>query len=193
MGRPRAFDEDAVLTGAMEVFRKKGYLAVSIKDLAEATGLKSGSIYHAYGDKDGLFRAAMAHYNRVVLDARIGEHASKEAGLDGLRRLFVSLMHEPNDGTFGCLITNTAIELGGGHRVPADVDAGLRTLHALFLDRLRSAQRRATPSRRMPPVRGAIRLLSLYQGILVLVRAGWDKGALEVMVNDEFDRLEKGV
>ena len=49
MGRPRSFDENAALTGAMEVFRRKGYVAVSIRDLEEATGLKAGSIYNSYG------------------------------------------------------------------------------------------------------------------------------------------------
>lgn len=190
MGRPRSFDEDAVLTGAMEAFRHKGYLAVSVKDLEEATGLKSGSIYHAYGDKDGFFRAAMAHYNRVVLGARINEYADEAAGLEGLRRLFISLMHEPNAGSFGCLITNTAVELGGERRIPEHVDTGLKTLHALFLQRLKSARRAGLLPRHVKPASAATQLLSLYQGILVLVRAGWDKAGLETMVNDEFDKLE---
>ena len=177
----------------MEAFRQKGYLAVSIKDLEEATGLRSGSLYHAYRDKDGLFRAAMSHYNRVVLEARIAEHADEAAGLKGLRNLFASLMHEPNDGSFGCLITNTAVELGGGKDVPSDVNVGLQTLHALFLSRLLSARRAGALPRQTKPASGAIRLLSLYQGILVLVRAGWEKAALEMMVNDEFDKLEKGL
>ena len=56
MGRSREFDESAVLTGAMHAFRRKGYAAVSIKDLEEATGLKGGSIYNSYGDKGGLLQ-----------------------------------------------------------------------------------------------------------------------------------------
>lgn len=190
MGRPRAFDEIAVLTGAMEAFRRKGYRGVSIRDLEDATGLKAGSIYHGFGDKDGLFRAAMAHYHRLVLDARLAEHAPESAGLDGLRRLFTSLMHEPENGSFGCLITNSAVEFGGAAGVPAGVDAGLRKLFDVFKARLSAARRAGTLRDDVKLAHAATRLLSLYQGILVLVRAGWDKAALEAMVKDEFKQLE---
>ena len=67
MGRAREYNEDAVLGGAMGAFRRRGYGAVSIKELEQATGLKGGSIYHGYGDKAGLFEAEFAHYNRAVL------------------------------------------------------------------------------------------------------------------------------
>jgi AcrR family transcriptional regulator len=40
-------------------------LAVSIKDLEEVAGLKSGSIYNRFGDKAGIFSAAcLATTNR---------------------------------------------------------------------------------------------------------------------------------
>ena len=77
MGRTRSYDEDAVLRGAMHAFRRKGYQAVSIRDLEEATGLKAGSIYNSFGDKAGLFDAAFAHYNQAVLQKRIDRYAAR--------------------------------------------------------------------------------------------------------------------
>ena len=77
MGRTREFDEQAVLTGAMHIFRKQGYQAASIRDLEEATGLKGGSIYHAFGDKAGLFDAAFEHYHRTVLEGRIARRCDQ--------------------------------------------------------------------------------------------------------------------
>src|SRR5579859_4971466 len=114
MGRARGYDEDAVLTGAMHLFRLKGYQAVSIKELEEATGLASGSIYNSFGDKAGLFAAAFAYYNRAVLQGRIDRHAPPAAGLRGLRELFLTLLQEPRGESYGCLITNAAIEGGAG-------------------------------------------------------------------------------
>src|SRR5579862_578601 len=116
MGRNRSYDEDAVLRGAMHVFRRKGYQAVSVRDLEAATGLKSGSIYNSFGDKAGLFDAAFAHYNEAVLKRRIDKFAPAERGLSGLRKLFLTLIQEPDGGSFGCLITNTVVELGGGEK-----------------------------------------------------------------------------
>ena len=190
MGRPREYDEDAVLAGAMRAFRQKGYAATSIKDLEAATGLTGGSIYNSYGDKAGLFEAAFSHYLGAVLCRRIADHAPEAAGLAGLRQLFLSLLGEPNGEAFGCLITNTAIEFGGdGGTVPAGVVEGFSILADTFADRLEAARRAGQLGGDIEPATEAAKLLALYQGILVLIRAGFDKGALASLINDEFDRL----
>lgn len=189
MGRPRQYDEETVLAGAMHAFRERGYAGASIKDLEQATGLTAGSIYHGYRDKAGLFAAAFAHYNQAVLGRRIAEHAPARAGLAGLRALFGSLLHEPGAGSLGCLITNSAVELGGSREPPNGVSEGLGTLEALFADRLREARGERGVAEHDDPA--ALGLLALYQGILVLVRAGWDKQRLEDLVNATFDRLER--
>jgi AcrR family transcriptional regulator len=190
MGRSREYDEAAVLAGAMGAFRRSGYGAVSIKDLEQATGLKGGSIYHSYGDKAGLFAAAFAHYNRAVLLGRIDQYAPQAAGLAGLRTLLLTLLHEANDETFGCLITNAAVEFGGSGTAHPGVAEGLRILLDTFTDRLATAHRGGLLRRDVAPLTASTKLLALYQGILVLVRAGWDKTALSAMINDEFDSLE---
>lgn len=188
MGRPRQYDEEAVLTGAMHAFRERGYTGASIKDLEQATGLTAGSIYNSYRDKAGLFRAAFDHYNEAVLGRRIAEYAPAHAGLGGLRALFSSLLHEPDGGSLGCLITNSAVELGGGSDLPPGVSQGLGILESLFVDQLRAARTERGLAEHDDPT--ALGLLALYQGILVLVRAGWDKQRLEDLVNATFDRLE---
>ncbi|MBT2542668.1 TetR/AcrR family transcriptional regulator [Streptomyces sp. ISL-44] len=192
MGRTREYDEDAVLSRAMHTFRRQGYTGVSIKMLEQSTGLKSGSIYHSYGDKAGLFAAAFAHYIRTVLARRIADHAPESAGLAGLRALFVSLMHEPHGTAFGCLITNSAVEFGGTDEgPPAGVATGLRMLSELFTDRLQAARSAGELRESVDPAITSLGLLALYQGLLVLVRAGWDREALETLVNDAFDDLER--
>lgn len=190
MGRSREYDEDAALTGAMHAFRRKGYHAVSIKDLEEATGLKGGSIYNSFGDKAGLFEAAFAHYNQGVLCRRIADHAPEANGIRGLRKLFLSLLHEPNGETFGCLITNSAVEFGGGAPTPTGVGEGLRILSDAFADRLEEAHRAGRLRADLDPAIAASKLLALYQGILVLVRAGAEKATLETLINDEFDNMD---
>ncbi|MFM9862217.1 MAG: TetR/AcrR family transcriptional regulator [Micropepsaceae bacterium] len=189
MGRLREFDEDAVLTGAMEAFRRHGFGGVSVRDLEQATGLKAGSIYNSYGDKTGLFDAAMAHYNVAVLRQRIEEHVPEAAGLKGLRRFFLTLLLEPGGASLGCLITNSAVEFGGGRTLPAHVTGGLRILSDVFALRLKVWKRTGEIAADLMPEVAATRLLALYQGILVLVRAGWDKPALKKMIQHEFDRL----
>lgn len=190
MGRARNYDEAAVLTAAMHVFRRQGYEGASIRDLEEATGLRAGSIYNSFGDKAGLFDAAFAHYNRTVLQRRIERFAAPRPGLGGLRKLFLSLLEEPGGGTFGCLITNSAVELcGQGKRHPCVVD-GLRTLEETFAAGLAVAREKGTLRDDCDLAGAAAKLLALYQGVLVLVRAGYPAAAMKKLINQEFDLLE---
>jgi AcrR family transcriptional regulator len=191
MARPREYDEEAVLAGAMHAFRRKGYARVSVKDLERATGLRSGSIYNSYGDKQGLFAAAFAHYNRAVLGRRIAGHAPPAAGLAGLRSLFSSALHEPDGGSCGCLVTNAAVEFGGGAPVPPGVDEGLAALLSLFTARLETARRTGQLRAGTDPGTAALGLLALYQGILVLVRAGRDTDPLQAVIDSTFAQLEE--
>lgn len=191
MGRTREYDEEKVLVGAMSAFRRRGYARVSVKDLEDATGLKAGSIYNSFSSKDGLFKASFEHYNRMVLGGRIETHAPAAQGLGGLRSLFISLLHEPDNESFGCLITNSAVELDPGHEARQLVDDGLSTLLSLFRDRLTAANEAGELLPGSDPGVEALKLLALYQGVLVLVRTGWDHPALEAMIDDAFDKLKR--
>ena len=188
MGRRRVYDEHVLLSRVMDAFRRQGYRAVSVRDLEQATSVSAGSLYHAYGDKAGLFDAAFQHYNRAVLQARIDRYAPAEAGLDGLLELFRTLLYEPDGERFGCLITNTAIEWGGN--TPHDgVRQGLAILEDTFADRL--ARVAASDWTGQDIAHRATRLVALYQGVLVLVRAGHDLPSVEKMINAEFDELKQ--
>lgn len=59
MARPRAFDEQTVVSSAAEVFALRGYNATSIDDLVAATALLRGSLYKAFASKAGLFERSL--------------------------------------------------------------------------------------------------------------------------------------
>ncbi|MEU4236012.1 TetR/AcrR family transcriptional regulator [Actinoplanes sp. NPDC026619] len=61
-GRPREFDADAALDRATEVFWRQGYEGASLSDLTAAMGINRPSMYAAYGNKEQLFRQAVARY-----------------------------------------------------------------------------------------------------------------------------------
>jgi AcrR family transcriptional regulator len=62
-GRPRSFCTDTVLDRAMTVFWRKGYEGASIADLTKAMRLNPPSLYAAFGNKEGLFRAVLERYD----------------------------------------------------------------------------------------------------------------------------------
>lgn len=64
-GRPRSFDAIAALDRAVEVFWRQGYEGASLTDLTEAMGISRPSMYAAFGNKDDLFRRAVARYAEI--------------------------------------------------------------------------------------------------------------------------------
>ncbi|MGE0044631.1 MAG: TetR/AcrR family transcriptional regulator [Hyphomonadaceae bacterium] len=184
MARPRAFNETAVLTQAMHAFRHEGFAGVSIRDLERATGLTSGSLYNAYRDKSGLFEAAFAFYVSAFVRPRIELYAGPGATLDDLENLFLSLLEAPMTDGGGCLATNSAVEFGPAPSIASkhitDAWAPLEeNMRALIAREISSAHAQET----------ALRLLLLYQGMLVLSRAGRFDQRRGDVIRAEFDRL----
>lgn len=62
-GRPRSFCTDTALDRAMTVFWRKGYEGATLSDLTEAMGIGPPSLYAAFGNKEGLFRAVLERYD----------------------------------------------------------------------------------------------------------------------------------
>jgi AcrR family transcriptional regulator len=113
-GRPRQFDEDSVLDSAIALFRAAGFSASGINDLTRTTGLSVGSLYKAYGDKEGLFAKALERYI-AQREAEVSEML-KNAGnardrIGALLRLY-SRLSRGDEGMLGCLLVVGIAELG---------------------------------------------------------------------------------
>ncbi|MBR1217328.1 TetR/AcrR family transcriptional regulator [Bradyrhizobium sp. U87765 SZCCT0131] len=110
-GRPRAFDKEAALTRAMEVFWRKGYEGTSMTDLTQAMGIASPSLYAAFGSKEELFRDALRHYSATEgeeiwggVPAAPTAFAAVESYLMSTARVFTRRSKPP-----GCLIVLSAL------------------------------------------------------------------------------------
>lgn len=186
MARTREFDREDVLWKAANLFRHRGYRSVSIADLAEATGLVSGSIYNAFGDKAGLFRAALGQYVEGFVEPRLAAFAGNTARLEDLERLYQSVFEPPLDDGGGCLVTNSVIEFGtADHESAADL--------AIVLDHVRDGiagvLRRELPAGEVAAA--TMRLVILYHGILALSRSRTPLADMSTAIATEFDRLRQ--
>ena len=89
----------------MPVFRTHGYSGASISMLVEATGQSRSTLYSEFGDKGGLFTAALDHYCGTSRD--LVEGATPHDFLDhSVKRLSKSEVGLP------CLLTRSCLELG---------------------------------------------------------------------------------
>lgn len=179
MGRKRTFDEETVMAGAMMAFREHGYAGLSVKALEAATQVSSGSLYNAYGDKEGLYAAVFDFYFRKVIDPRIGSART----LDDLEKVALDLFNPPFSDGFGCMVTNAAIEFSDSAGVGGAFAA--RGLHTIEAAALRAVSAEMGPGND----HAALRIVLLYQGMLVLTRAGRLSDAYKAAVTAEFDHL----
>jgi AcrR family transcriptional regulator len=58
MPRPRSHSPDAVLDAARAIVLRGGARAATVAAIARASGAPTGSLYHAFGSRDGLLTAA---------------------------------------------------------------------------------------------------------------------------------------
>ncbi|WP_084523856.1 TetR/AcrR family transcriptional regulator [Nocardia inohanensis] len=128
MGRPRQFDEQALLDAAVELFWAKGFDTTSVEDVSRATGIGNGSIYGAYGNKRGLFLAAFERYcdrrARFVREVVSTAPGSARAAVRTLCQAVIADCAAHPDRR-GCLMINSIAQLGG--RIPEVAAIGLRT------------------------------------------------------------------
>jgi len=62
MARTKDFDENEVLTKAIQIFWYKGYNGTSMQDLVDGLGISRSSLYDTYTDKHTLFVKALESY-----------------------------------------------------------------------------------------------------------------------------------
>jgi TetR/AcrR family transcriptional repressor of nem operon len=185
MARTRTFDSDSVLMAAANAFRLKGYRNVSIGELEKATGLVSGSIYNAFGDKAGLFRAALGVYVRKFMGGRLEAFAGNAATLEDLEQLYLSVLTEPLNDRGGCLVTNSIIEFGS-----SDPLAAPDLAHALGM--VQSAVRGVLERELGQGADvAAMRLVILYHGILALSRSQTPFEDMAAAIRAEFTALRR--
>lgn len=106
-GKPQ-FDEGEVINAAITVFWRHGYAATSISDLTDATGLSRSSLYQRFGDKDGLFREALAAYTQRTLDRmKSVEALTARETVDAILRGFLA---NSSRRPAGCLVARSCVE-----------------------------------------------------------------------------------
>ena len=113
MARPLSFDPDVALDAAMRTFWQHGYAGSSIQDLTEATGLSRSSLYNQWGDKLGLYIAALDRYRRRDGAAAFLPLLRSGKPLARIRAVFDALVEDAaaNPGR-GCFMVGASAERG---------------------------------------------------------------------------------
>jgi TetR/AcrR family transcriptional repressor of nem operon len=193
VARPRQFDPDEVLDRSMHAFWERGYRETSVDDLVEATGVRPGSLYHAFpGGKRGLFLRALDRYSTLVVPQKLGALERAGAGLAELRAYFDGLVDDLTtpDGRIGCLMVNSTVELAAED---SEVGEVVRE-HMARLERnaeraLRNAKRRGEIPRTVDARAKAAQLMATGMGLMVVGKTDPGRKVLERIVESAFADL----
>jgi len=174
-GRPREFDIDKALDGAIDVFREKGYQATSIADLRKGMQLASGSIYKAFKDKRAIFIAALERYIFVRKAALSKQLVNANNGLEKVHAtlLFYVDSSSLGEGERGCLIVSCSTDLALfdtelANKIRAALDRNRGFLEELIIE----GQQDGSISADIDSMVTAELILCILQGMRVVGKTG---------------------
>ena len=124
----------------MHVFWEKGYEGAGLSDLTAAMGINKPSLYAKYGDKRGLFLAAMDHYSTTVAGPHVIpliESTTVRDAVDGHLKSINAAISDSGSPP-GCLISSVATDLAGRDEELRQRISGLTTqAEKFFAERFR--------------------------------------------------------
>lgn len=175
MGRPRAFDRDQALAQAMDVFWRHGYEGASLAELTKAMGINPPSLYAAFGNKEGLFRAVLDHYAELrgdfmaeVMAAPTAREAA-ERFLRGTAELAAAGADKPG----GCLVLQSGLACSAGSEPVAENLADRRgETECLLKTRFERARDEGDLPAGAEPIALARYLTAVTQGMAVQAAGG---------------------
>lgn len=109
MARPKEFDVDTAVEAAIAVFREHGFEGSSAQMLVDAMRIGRQSLYDTFGDKWGIYRAAVQRYSQDEVRTHTEVLASRERAIEGIRAMLDRVVSEADQA---CLGLGATVEFG---------------------------------------------------------------------------------
>lgn len=186
MPRNPEYDRNDVVDRAMDVFWARGYSQTSITHLVDATGLKPGSLYAAFGSKKGVFLEVLDRYNASFVRRIRAQAQSDSSKIDAIRHILGEIVENSVSGADcrGCLSVNALLEMASHEPdIAARLDDHNRAVTDGFAQLIRAAQSdEELPSDRNPDQMAAFLVNNIW-GLRVSCKARPDRASLESIVD----------
>lgn len=176
----------------MRRFWAAGYAATSVRDLGDAMGLGSASVYNAFGDKRMLFTQCLDRYLDANMRARIARVEKTLPPRQAIEAFLTEIVERSLENRLGCLLVNSALEVAPHDPDIADVAAErLGELEAFFRRCVVAGQRDGSISSGQDAADIARLLLTTVMGLRVLARGKPERTLLEGAVRQALSMLGK--
>ncbi|MES2013676.1 MAG: TetR/AcrR family transcriptional regulator [Pseudomonadota bacterium] len=183
-GRPLAFNQDDALESALQVFWLRGYEGASMAELVDALGINKPSIYAAFGNKEALFRKALAKYLAgpvAFIESVMHERTARKVAekfLTGAAEFLTDHKHP-----MGCMIVQAALTCGkGSELIQQELIAYRKNLESSFEHRFELAKSQGDLPPDVQSADLAKYLATLHQGMSVQATSGASRDELLAIV-----------
>lgn len=181
MARPREFDVDTAVQSAVEVFREHGFEGASAQMLVDAMGIGRQSLYDTFGDKWGIYLAAVKRYSQEEVRAHSDLLASRDRAIEGIRAMFDRVVAEADSA---CLGVGSTVEFGCSRLDLVKLrEASSATLVRAMKAALALAREQGDVAADLDMDSLAAFLITTISGIRLAARAGAGPGQLTALVD----------
>ncbi len=174
MARPKEFESETALNGAIEVFSEHGFEGTSTDELLRVMGISRQSMYDTFGDKRQLYLTSLQHYTARSISNQIRELSSAQSAVKGLEAVLdLAVSQAIADKVPKCLGISAICEFG---RSEPDItmifDMASKTLLSAFERRISEAKSSGEIDKEVNAQVAAQFMMATLTGIRVAARAG---------------------
>lgn len=173
-GRRRAFCVDDTLDLAMQVFWRHGYEGASMTELTAAMGINVPSVYAAFGNKEGLFRAVLDRYEarRVsFMNFVLAGETARDVAERYLLGVIDFAAGTGGNNPRGCLLLQSGLS-SGDKQITDELARHRAEKEEALRRRFEQARRDGDPTAREEPERLARYLMVMSNGVCVQAASG---------------------
>jgi len=189
MAKTAKFDRQDVVDKATNLYWEKGFHATSMRNLQDVIDMRPGSIYAAFGSKEGLFKETLARYTELgILNLnrlRSETDSPIEALEDFVKRAVVESKQSAPNGM--CMLAKTVAELTDEHaELLEEAKKSLKIMEGEFAKLIAEAQELGEISKEREPTQLARHVQVQIAGLRTYAKTCDDTELLNSMVEDIF-------
>jgi TetR/AcrR family transcriptional repressor of nem operon len=174
MARPKEFERDTALDGAIAIFCDHGFEGTSTDVLLDRMGISRQSLYDTFGDKRHLFLEALQRYVEGGVDSQIGTLNSPTSPIKGVKAVLLAMASKAAiAGAPGCMGIGAICEFGQSDvEISTLIDASGKRLLSALERRLIEASSKGEIGKGVEPRAAAQFVKATLTGMKVAARGG---------------------
>ncbi|WP_415886523.1 TetR/AcrR family transcriptional regulator [Neptuniibacter sp. QD37_6] len=180
-------DRSEVLDKATNLFWEKGFHATSMRNLQDHIDMRPGSIYAAFGSKEGLFKESLNHYAKASLERLMESTKTSESPLAAIKAFIKTVVLNCREDTPSemCMLVKAIAELTEENGELLDEAKGLlKAVEQALTQLIEQAQAAGEVDSSKDAARLARYIQMQLIGLRVYARVSPDEDDLAAMIDD---------